>query len=256
MRRSSSLLSRIQEAVGLAPRRGVQPNPGVWVLIQTDWSGRLTSDEMQQMAGICPPRSIRRNEVIYRKGDQADSLFILLEGYVKISLTTPKGERVLGVLGPDDMFGESFLTLTRQRQSDAACLSSTALICPISRPQFLEVAQKIPTVMQAFATVLAERICSLEQELRLTTQPAEVRLAGVLLTLAERFGGKDSSGWVELNLELKQEELGSLASTTRVNTTQTLSTWRELGLLEGTRGRYRIHVLKLRERIEELMERG
>lgn len=208
------------------------------------------------MGAICPPRSVRRSEVIYRRGDEADSLFILLEGRVKITLPTPSGERVLGVVGPDDMFGESFLTLTQQRQSEAVCLSSSALICPITRPQFLEVARQVPGVMLAFATVLAERNRGLEEELRLATQPAEARLAGVLLTLAGRFGREVEPGVAELNLELKQEELGSLAGTTRVNTTQTLSAWRALGLVEGTRGHYRIYVRKLNQRIGRLEERG
>ena len=77
-----------------------------------------------------------------------------------------------------------------------------------------------------------------------------------MLTLAERFGSEVEADWVELKLELKQEELGSLAGTTRVNTTQTLSVWRELGLVEGTRGHYRIQRQKLRQRVARLEEKG
>ncbi len=204
------------------------------------------------MGSICPPRRISRSEVIYRKGDPADCFFILLEGYVKISLPTPKGEKVLSVLGPDDMFGESFLTHAQRRHSEAICQSSTALICPINRQQFLEVSEKIPSAMVAFAAVLAEHIRRLEEELSLATQPSEIRLARVLLSLAEQFGIKNDAGWVELELELKQEELGSWAGITRVHTTQILSTWRGLGLIEGTRGYYRIQVERLHQRMEQL----
>ncbi len=252
MPRPVSLLAHIQQAIGLAPNRRLQFSSAVWVLPSTGWSKRLTLEEMQRMGSICPPRRISRNEVIYRKGDAADCFFILLEGYVKISLPTAKGEKVLSVLGPDDMFGESFLTLAQRRHSEAVCLSSTALICPINRQQFLEVSEKIPGVMLVFATMLAERTCRLEEELSLAAQPTEVRLARVLLSLAEQFGFKSAAGWVELRLELTQEELGSWAGTTRVHTTHILSMWRRLGLIEGTRGYYRIQVERLHQRMEQL----
>ena len=44
-------------------------------------------------------------------------------------------ERILTVCGPDDFFGESFLTSSAVTLSDAICLTEQAIICPINRAQ-------------------------------------------------------------------------------------------------------------------------
>jgi CRP/FNR family transcriptional regulator, cyclic AMP receptor protein len=70
--------------------------------------------------------------------------------------------------------------------------------------------------------------------------------------LARRFGTEITLGIVELKLELRQEDLGSLAGTTCVNATSAMSAWREQGLLEGTRGVYHINVHGLEQLVERL----
>lgn len=249
--RNLSLFARIQEALGIGTDR-TKPSPETWVIPQTEWRKLLTADEMRQMATICPPRPFQKGEAIYRQGDPAHSLYILLEGNVKITLPSASGERVLAIVGPDDIFGESFLTHAQERQSDAVCLSSKVIACPISKEQFLQVAEKVPGVMLTFASVLVERNRVLEEELRRAILPAEARLAATFLMLAERFGQEVAPGLVQLRLEIKQEELASMAGTSRVNTTQTLSAWREQGWVEGTRGEYRIQTKALRDLIEQL----
>jgi CRP/FNR family transcriptional regulator, cyclic AMP receptor protein len=56
----------------------------------------------------------------------------------------------------------------------------------------------------------------------------------------------------ELNLDLRQDELGALAGTTRVSATTALSAWREQGWLEGTRGSYKVHTKALEALVERL----
>ncbi len=252
MVKTPSLYARIREALNPGIRRSSKLTPEAWVVPRTDWRKLLSSDEMRQMATICPPRPFQKGEAIYYQGDSAHSLYILLEGHVKLSLPSGSGERVLTIVGPDDIFGESFLTHSERRQSEAICLSSKVIACPISKEQFLQIAERLPGVMLTFATILAERNRALEEELRLAILPAEARLASVLLALAERFGEEVEPGIAHMKLELKQEELGSMAGITRVFATQTLSTWREQGLVEGTRGEYRIHLLELRQLVERL----
>lgn len=132
------------------------------------------------------------------------------------------------------------------------CISKRAVVCPVNRDQFLEAARRVPEAALAFASVLAERNQLLEEELRRTTLPAMVRVAGVLLVLARRFGSESKEGWVTLRLDLTQEEIGSLAGTTRVTTTQILSELRDRGLIEGTRGTYELDIEGLEELVEAL----
>jgi CRP/FNR family transcriptional regulator, cyclic AMP receptor protein len=255
MNRPPTLYARLLE--GLRGQTGSksqkQPNGEVWVVTQTGWNTVLEPDDMRVMGSICPPRPYRRGERIYRPGDPAESLFIVLEGNVKLSMPGAVGrERVVAVCGPDDFFGESFLTGTNTRHSEAVCLSDRTVVCPISRAQFMEVSHRVPSVAVAFAAVLAQRVQTLEAQLELMSSPAQARLGRCLLLLAARFGHEVEPGVIELSLGLNHEDWASLAATTRVSATQAMSAWRALGLVDGTRGEYRIQSLRLEAFIGQL----
>lgn len=97
------MLAKVLMAFGRKPA-APEPRGRVWVVPETGWRTLLDPESMAGFASICPPRPYRKGEAIYRPGDPAESLFILLEGRVKISLPSPAGERVVAVVGPDDFF--------------------------------------------------------------------------------------------------------------------------------------------------------
>ncbi|GHF65556.1 CRP-like cAMP-binding protein [Deinococcus metalli] len=245
-----TLTQRLLSLMRLRPA----PVPGgVWHLTGTRWSAGLTDEDMQQIGAVCPPRPYRKGERIYHAGDPGGTLYILLDGHVKLSRTSVLGgESVITVCGPDDFFGESFLTEMATTQADATCLSDRAVICPITREQFLEITRRVPTVAILLASILATRVHELQTRLESLSQPVQVRLAQVMLDLASRFGQETEAGIYDLHLELRHEEIASLARASRVSATQAISAWRAQELVLGTRGHYRVNVIGLEHLIEEL----
>jgi CRP/FNR family transcriptional regulator, cyclic AMP receptor protein len=251
----ASLYLRLLEGFRGKPKSDVQQkhDAGVWVLTDTNWSTAIQPDDMREMGAICPPRPYRKGELIYRPGDPAESLFIVLKGNVKLSLPGMAGrDRVVAICGPDDFFGESFLTGKNQQHAQAVCLADQTVVCPISRSQFLEVSQRVPGVALLFATVLVARVQRLETQLELMASPAQACLGRCLLLLTKRFGTEIKPGVLNLNIGLKHEDLASLAATTRVSATQAISVWRAQGLIEGTRGEYQIRMETFETMIERL----
>ena len=219
---------------------------------QADFGAGLSNADRQVIGAICPPRRCGRGEYIYRQGEPSGTLYILLEGHVKLSATGRLGgERVLSICGPDDFFGESFLSESPITASDAVCLSEQALVCPISLNQFLEIVRGRPEVAVLLASILATRVKTLQDRLDAQAQPVQVRLAQVMLDLALRLGKEVSPGLYELDVELRHEEIASLAQASRVSATQAISAWRQRELVLGTRGHYRIDVSGLELLIEE-----
>jgi CRP/FNR family transcriptional regulator, cyclic AMP receptor protein len=250
-----SLYARLLEGFRGQPKSVVsyKHDTSVWVVTDTNWSNKIQPEEMREMGAICPPRPYRKGEFIYRPGDPAESLFIVLEGNVKLSMQGSTGrDRVVAICGPDDFFGESFLTNNSQQHSEAVCLSDRTVVCPISRSQFLEVSSRVPGVALLFATVLVARVQRLETQLELMASPAQARLGRCLLLLIKRFGTEIKPGILNLNIGLKHEDLASLAATTRVSATQAISVWRAQGLIEGTRGEYQIRIEAFEAQIERL----
>ena len=70
----------------------------------------------------------------------------------------------------------------------------------------------------------------------------QVRLAQVMLDLTYRFGQETEAGLYDLHLELRHEEIASLAHASRVSATQAISAWRVQEIVLGTRGHYRVNV--------------
>ncbi len=205
---------------------------------------------MAEMEAICPPRRYRKGEAIFLLGDPAQGFFILMEGRVRLILPTTKGERTLALLGEGDIFGESFLTGKPAQTTTALVQSPQAVVCPVSREQFLEIARTLPEVALAFASLLAERIGQLTEEIARGALPAPVRVGRLLLNLGRRFGHLGKNGSILLDLDLSQEELGTFCGVTRVTVAQAFRLFRAEGVLERQGSGYVLYP----DRLESLLE--
>src|SRR5580658_5112196 len=91
-----------------------------------------------------------------------------------------------------------------------------------------------PEADRAYHRLLAQRWSDSDSELRRRSATSGAqRLAGVLLSLAKHFGAATAGG-TELAVPLSQEELASLAGTSRATVTRAFATWRRRGIIGGT----------------------
>jgi CRP-like cAMP-binding protein len=75
---------------------------------------KLTQPDQQALLRRSRIRTVRRKEVIYRKGDPTSSLLLVLDGYVKLSWPLANGsEMVLDIAGPSGCVGD-FVTIMNQ----------------------------------------------------------------------------------------------------------------------------------------------
>lgn len=189
---------------------------------------------------VCPEKHYARGELIFRIGDPATSLHVIAEGQVKLSAVSSDGrERIVAICGPDDFIGETFLQQVQTYRVDAVALTP-AVTCPMSRDQFLELALRAPTFALSFAEILATQLFSCRDQLAYAHDPVLQRLVRVLLEQTERFGVPLTDGWYSLETELSHEQLAAMISATRVSVSSAFAELRSSGLVEGSRGRYRM----------------
>ncbi|GIW24373.1 Crp/Fnr family transcriptional regulator [Meiothermus sp.] len=219
-------------------------------LHQPGFLERLSEHERQRLGQICPPRAYQPGELLYREGDPCQGLLILIEGQVKLTRVSAGGlERIVYVAGSGDLLGVNFLEPDALHSSSAVCLSQV-MICPVAKSQIEQVSRELPNVPLRLAQVLAERVEQLEAQLEVSSAPVAFRIGRAFAWLARRFSVPDFSPWRDLPMELKQEELAAMCGTTRVTVTHTLGELRSLGLVEGTRGRYRVKLKALEDWLE------
>lgn len=214
-------------------------------LRQPGFLERLSDHERTRLAQICPPRRYKRGEYLYREGDLCRGLTILIEGQVKLSRINALGqERILFIAGGGDLLGTNFLDTEAAFNSDCVCMSEV-MICPVGRDHIEQVARELPNVPLRLIQILSERMDHLEGQLELSNAPVSLRLGQTFAWLAHRFSVPDLSHWRDLPMDIKQEDLAAICGTTRVTVTHILGELREMGLVEGTRGRYRVNLTAL-----------
>jgi CRP/FNR family cyclic AMP-dependent transcriptional regulator len=165
------------------------------------------------------------------EGDPATHVFILLDGWVKVLCHSADGrESFVALRSAGDIVGETAGGTTGRRNATMqAMVTVRTLIVGYDRfTSFLDTHQ---SGGRAYRHFLTYRWTDAETMLRLRTATnGSQRLAGLLLGLAERLGGQPESV-IEIGLLLSQDELASLAGTSRATVARALNGWRKRGLI-------------------------
>src|SRR5690349_5178218 len=84
----------------------------------------LSDEDAQALLAGARRRTFARGEVVFHRGDPADTFHLIRKGRFAVRIVTPLGdEATLAVLGPADFFGElALLTPGAPRSASVAAL--------------------------------------------------------------------------------------------------------------------------------------
>jgi CRP/FNR family transcriptional regulator, cyclic AMP receptor protein len=206
---------------------------GFWTL--------LSGDERDTLSALGLPRDYPAGATICLEGDPATHVFILLAGWVKILSATKDGHEILIALrGDGDVVGEIAGETTGRRNATIQAIDTVhALI--VRHDKFRSFLDTNLGAGHAYRRVVTQKWNDTDSMLRRRagTTGAQ-RLAALLLDLAERHG-REVDGATHLVMPLSQEELASLAGTSRATITRAYGNWRKRGLIRT--GQRRITIL-------------
>lgn len=98
-------------------------------------------------------RSVGAGEALFRHGDDAVEMYVLLDGKVDISLDG----RLIESLAPGSIFGEMAIVDDNPRSADAVAVTD-ATIEPIDKEWFLHLIKRSPPFGLHVMSVLARRL--------------------------------------------------------------------------------------------------
>jgi CRP-like cAMP-binding protein len=205
---------------------------GAALLLHTHLFGTMESEALQRLAEKAKRRSYGRGEVIFREEEPGDALCVVVEGLVKIYLTSTDGdEMVLVTLGPSTVFGELPMVDGGPRSASAAAVEASTLLT-LTRTALLEALSDSPQLVDGLLRSLGSVVR------RLTDQAADLvfldlhgRVAKLLLGLAEEHGTTDA-GRRALDLHLTQTDLANMVGGSRQSVNQVLHSFERLGYLD------------------------
>ncbi len=180
-------------------------------------------------------RRFSRGGYVYRFGEDADPLYIVESGLIKLTLCSTSGrDLTLCLYGAGEIFGEETVFEDSQRVSYAVAVEPSTLLA-IPRHRVHELLVRDANVSAFLTRLLASRVAeSVRQIEKLAWSPVPARLAEALLRLARRAGVSDPAG-TRVDLRITHQELANLIGSTRETTTATLNDFRRRGLIEFVR---------------------
>lgn len=198
--------------------------------------GLLPERDLQVLLRQSSTKSLPKNRVLFRMGDEGRSVVLILQGYVKLSTIAANGrEVVLEIAGPGSIFGELAVLNNSPRQADATTLTSCRVMA-IDGGLFRRSLAATPEAMFAAIRLLTDRLSAITaRELDAVSLPAPVRLAKALLRLAKLHSERLEDG-MQIGFRLSQRELGAMTGLIRESINKHLKAWRAAGWIELSGG--------------------
>ena len=195
----------------------------------------LPGEELQRLQAAARRRTFGRNEVVFHQGDPADSMHMIRRGRFGVRIRTPIGDvATIAILGAGDAFGELALVGDETDRSATVVALEPSETVSISRPDLERLRHDQPQVNNVLVKLLAARIRRTNQLLAEALYvPADKRVLHRLRELAELYSRDDG----ERVIPLTQEEIATLAGTSRATVNRVLRAAERAGALELTRGR-------------------
>jgi CRP/FNR family transcriptional regulator, cyclic AMP receptor protein len=190
-------------------------------------------EEARQILAIARRRTFARGEILFHADDPGDALHLIQKGRVAVRTRTPLGEDALvAILGRGDAVGELALVSTGRRTATAYALEATETLC-VLRDEFERLRSRHAGVDRMLVKILARELARMTQLLTDAYYvSAERRVRRRLLDLIDVYGTTDG----ETVVPLTQEQLASLAGTSRATVNAVLAVERERGAVELRRG--------------------
>jgi CRP/FNR family transcriptional regulator, cyclic AMP receptor protein len=195
----------------------------------------VPQEDVRRLLAIARRRTFARNEVVFHRGDPANSLHLISSGRFGVAIITPLGETaMLGVRGPGEAFGELALVsgAPTERSATVAALEAGETHC-VLQDDFERLRREHPGIDVVLTAILAESVRRLsEQVTEAYYLSADRRVLRRLADLAELYGGR---------VPLPQEAIAELAGTSRATVNRVLREQQSRGRIKL--GRANIEVL-------------
>ena len=201
----------------------------------------LPPDVRDRVVADAQVRSLKRGDVLFHTGDEANELFVVERGRLAMTNRSPDGrESVVALMERGDLFGEFPLFDGRGRSTDGRALEPSR-VWAVPYSSLRAVLQEQPSLLWGVVELLTKRLRAMDEVLADSVfLDVTGRTAKRLLELAN---GSDS-----FQLPVTQEELAGMVGASRERVNKAIASFIRLGWIEQHERHYRI---LLRDRLEQ-----
>jgi CRP-like cAMP-binding protein len=213
----------------------------------------LPADAISKINDRFHDHEVSTDERIYFEGDEAEYLYLVAMGKVKLVRNTDSGREVLlDILCGGEYFGS--LTIFGGRiHTETAIAQTDCCILQISSADFENILSEHPDVTRKILEVVSQRLAESQEIVKqLSAYTVEQRIASALLRLAGKLGearGQD----VLIQLPFSRQDLAAMTGATTETVSRVMSRFAEAGVVKS--GRKWVTIMDM-PRLEKLAEKG
>lgn len=177
-------------------------------------------------------RAYPPGHVLLRQGEQGRSIWLLLDALTKVSARVENGsEALLAIRVSGDVVGEMGVIDGSPRSATVTTCGHTVAY-QINGPVFVEFLRRQPEAALTLSRMAIDRLrWANQRRLDFTGYDTDLRLARVLIALAERHGRPDPCG-MNIGIPLTQTELGGMVGAKEVTVQKALRSLAAQGLVQ------------------------
>jgi len=190
----------------------------------------LNEDQLDFIAAKLKRQKYNEREIIVKRHDPGDALFILISGKVKVTYKEDEGETIIAVLQAGDFFGDLSLLDGVGRSADVVALELTEALI-LSADDFTRSLTAMPEIAVALLKELAGRLRRSTGWIRsLSSQDVYGRIAEQLLYLADTHGEEVDNG-KRIYLRLTQHDIAGLVGASRESVNKAMGFYKAKGYI-------------------------
>ena len=191
----------------------------------------VPTTEREDLGVLCELRRFRRADVIFEEGHPAESVWIVIRGWVYLVKRTPQGSPVtIFTVTPEEAIC-GLSAFEHGRYSAGAIAATDTRLLRIPAGKFSELLERNSTFAKQVLLTCCVRIRHMAESLSLAQAPVEQRLAYALLRLQATFGR---------TIPVTHQELARMAGTRWETSIRTLGSMKRRGWVASARGQVTI----------------
>jgi CRP/FNR family cyclic AMP-dependent transcriptional regulator len=97
-------------------------------LSESELFSEIPEDARAGLAPAARPRAVSADEIVFKRGDEGDSFFVVAKGKVSITLELPQGSQEVSTLQPGDFFGEIAMLTRAHRTATVRGVEDTIVL--------------------------------------------------------------------------------------------------------------------------------
>ena len=197
----------------------------------------IDAEAVRDFEKVALRKRFPKNSIVFSKGDESDSLYIVQSGKVKAVIHDEDGkEIVLAVIGEGEYFGEMAALDGVPRSATVVTKEPTEMLV-IRRNDFKNILSANPDMAFNLLAVLLQRLRRADQKIEsLALRDVHGRVANLLMQSAEPEGRE----WV-LKGKMTHQEIANMVGSSREMVSKILAELVEAGSISIEKGQITIH---------------